>query len=43
MNIVFRSNQTNRRRGIHNLAMVTKHKDKVIDDMTNIAKGVNKQ
>jgi len=34
MNIIFRSNQTNRRRGIHNLAMVTKHKDKVIDDMT---------
>ncbi|WP_068546538.1 tRNA-guanine transglycosylase DpdA [Thalassotalea crassostreae] len=35
MNIVFRSNQTNRRRGIHNLAMVTKHKDKVIDVLKN--------
>lgn len=33
MNIIFRSNQTNRRRGIHNLAMVTQHKDKVIADL----------
>ena len=33
MNIIFRSNQTNRRRGIHNLAIVTKHKDKVIREL----------
>ena len=33
MNIIFRSNQTNRRRGIHNLAIVTKHKDQVINAM----------
>ena len=42
MNIIFRSNQTNRRRGIHNLAMVTKHKDKVIDDMKNTSVKANR-
>jgi hypothetical protein len=42
MNIIFRSNQTNRRRGIHNLAMVTKHKDKVIDDMKSTMIKANK-
>lgn len=39
MNIIFRSNQTNRRRGIHNLAIVTQHKDKVIKELkSNTAK-----
>jgi len=35
MNIVFRSNQTNRRRGIHNLAIVTKHKDVILNKLKN--------
>lgn len=35
MNIVFRSNQTNRRRGIHNLAIVTQHKDIVLNTLSN--------
>lgn len=38
MNIVFRSNQSNRRRGIHNLAIVTKHKNKVLESINPVAK-----
>ncbi|WP_318519997.1 tRNA-guanine transglycosylase DpdA [Photobacterium leiognathi] len=35
MNIIFRSNQTNRRRGIHNLAIVTQHKDIVLSTLSS--------
>ncbi|WP_261887027.1 tRNA-guanine transglycosylase DpdA [Vibrio pomeroyi] len=38
MNIIFRSNQSNRRRGIHNLAIVTKHKNRVIESLEPAAK-----
>ncbi|EJC6828427.1 hypothetical protein HYO14_05165 [Vibrio parahaemolyticus] len=38
MNIVFRSNQSNRRRGIHNLAIVTKHKNQVLETINPVAK-----
>lgn len=38
MNIVFRSNQSNRRRGIHNLAIVTKHKNRVLETMSLLSK-----
>ncbi|MHA2713801.1 tRNA-guanine transglycosylase DpdA [Vibrio owensii] len=38
MNIIFRSNQSNRRRGIHNLAIVTKHKNRVIKSLETAAK-----
>lgn len=37
MNIVFRSNQSNRRRGIHNLAIVTEHKQRVIETIQSQA------
>ncbi|MGR5416517.1 tRNA-guanine transglycosylase DpdA [Vibrio diabolicus] len=33
MNILFRSNQSNRRRGIHNLAIVTQHKNRIIKSL----------
>ncbi|WP_406610466.1 tRNA-guanine transglycosylase DpdA [Agarivorans sp. JK6] len=38
MNIIFRSNQSNRRRGIHNLAIVTKHKNNVLKSINPAAK-----
>ncbi|WP_063654578.1 tRNA-guanine transglycosylase DpdA [Aliivibrio fischeri] len=38
MNILFRSNQSNRRRGIHNLAIVTKHKNHVIKSLEPLTK-----
>ncbi|HAV6897837.1 TPA: hypothetical protein RQJ54_001519 [Vibrio vulnificus] len=38
MNIIFRSNQSNRRRGIHNLAIVTKHKNRVIKSLEAVVK-----
>lgn len=38
MNIIFRSNQSNRRRGIHNLAIVTKHKNRIIESLESAAK-----
>ncbi|MGY0616468.1 tRNA-guanine transglycosylase DpdA [Vibrio sp. FJH11] len=38
MNIIFRSNQTNRRRGIHNLAIVTKYKNRVIKSLESEVK-----
>lgn len=38
MNIIFRSNQSNRRRGIHNLAVVTKHKQRVLESLQPVEK-----
>ncbi|CAK3416704.1 tRNA-guanine(15) transglycosylase-like domain-containing protein [Vibrio crassostreae] len=38
MNIVFRSNQSNRRRGIHNLAIVTKHKNQMLESINLVTK-----